>query len=155
MSDETRVKSTIYVTGLDPATTSDTLYSFFLPFGEIVDVNLPTDKSTAQAKGFGYVEFSAPEDAAAAIDNFDQAELYGKVIKVTQAKNLGGRDGNAGRTEGLGSKVAVWEQDGWLKKHEVDEEDKKAVEQAAAKGTGPDPMEGLEGLDVAGPKPKS
>ncbi|KAF3904800.1 hypothetical protein ABW20_dc0103930 [Dactylellina cionopaga] len=164
MSDETRVKSTIYVTGLDPThTTSDVLYSFFLPFGEIVDVHLPTDKSTSQSRGFGYVEYSQPEDAAAAIDNFDQAELFGKVIKVSQAKNLAGGSsggGAGGRNEGLGSKLAVWEQEGWLKKYEVDEEDKKAVEMAAAAGAGvsgppADPMEGLEGLEFAGPKPKS
>ncbi|KAK6343401.1 hypothetical protein TWF730_010990 [Orbilia blumenaviensis] len=162
MSDETRVKCTIYVTGLDPPTTTQsTLHSFFIPFGPIADIHLPLEKSTSLSKGFAYVEFSEPQDAAAAIDNFDQAELFGRVIRVSQAKNLGFRDGGAGRNEsGLGSKVAVWEQEGWLKKHEVDEEDRKAVEGAkggagaAAGNVAGDPMEGLEGLDVAGPKMK-
>ncbi|KAF3184053.1 hypothetical protein TWF225_005096 [Orbilia oligospora] len=160
MSDETRVKATIYVTGLDPTTTtSSTLYTFFLPFGPITDVHLPLDKSTSLPKGFAYVEFTDAIDASAAIDNFDQAELFGRVIRVSQAKNLGFREGGAGRVEsGLGSKVAVWEQEGWLKKHEVDEEDRKAVERAkiasSSAGGGGDPMEGLEGLDVAGPKLK-
>ncbi|EGX46448.1 hypothetical protein AOL_s00109g20 [Orbilia oligospora ATCC 24927] len=165
MSDETRVKATIYVTGLDPTTTtSSTLYTFFLPFGPITDIHLPLDKSTSLPKGFAYVEFTDAIDASAAIDNFDQAELFGRVIRVSQAKNLGFREGGAGRVEsGLGSKVAVWEQEGWLKKHEVDEEDRKAVEgakgvasssSAGGGGGGGDPMEGLEGLDVAGPKLK-
>ncbi|RVD89810.1 uncharacterized protein DFL_000802 [Arthrobotrys flagrans] len=155
MSDETRVKATIYVTGLDPTTTTpSTLHTFFLPFGPIADIHLPLEKSTSLAKGFAYIEFTDPLDATAAIDNFDQAELFGRVIRVSQAKNLGFREG--GKVEGgLGSKVAVWEQEGWLKKYEVDEEDRKVVEGARGNvGGGGDPMEGLEGLDVAGPKLK-
>ncbi|KAF3903091.1 hypothetical protein ABW21_db0203441 [Orbilia brochopaga] len=157
MSDETRTKCTIHVAGLDPSTTSSDVHSYFLPFGEIVDIHLPFDKQTQTARGFAHVEFSDPVDADAAIDNTDQAELFGKVIRVTRAKAAvnAGRDG--GVTEGLGSRVAVWEQEGWLKKHEVDEEDRKAVEEAGGKvkedgERREDPMEGLEGLDVAGPK---
>lgn len=52
------------------------------------------------------MEFSLPEDAREAIDNMDQAELYGKVIKCNQAKPQ--KDAN----EGLGSRTAVWEQVG-------------------------------------------
>lgn len=44
-----------------------------------------------------------------------------------------------------------------MEKHEVSEEDRmatqKAKEEAMAK-EGMDPMQGLEGLDVAGPKPE-
>jgi RNA recognition motif-containing protein len=60
--------------------------------------------STEPHRGFGYVEFEDPEDVKDAIDNMDQAELFGKVIKVNQAKppkNV---------NEGLGSKTALWEQ---------------------------------------------
>lgn len=55
-------------------------------------------------RGFGYVEFSLAEDMEEAISNMDQSELYGRVIKVNQAKP----QKNAG--EGLGSRTAVWEQ---------------------------------------------
>lgn len=46
-------------------------------------------------------------------------------------------------------------QEGWLAENAVSEEDKLAAERAKS---GPqdrpdDPMQGLEGLDVAGPKP--
>lgn len=45
-------------------------------------------------------------------------------------------------------------QEGWLAKHAVSEEDRKANEQAQDETNGPmDPMQGLEGLDEAGPKP--
>ena len=55
-------------------------------------------------RGFGYVEFSLAEDAREAIDNMDQSELYGRVIKCNQAKP------QKDASEGLGSRTAVWEQ---------------------------------------------
>ena len=55
-------------------------------------------------RGFGYVEYEIPADAQEAIDNMDQSELFGKVIKVAQAKPQ--KDSN----EGLGSKQAIWTQ---------------------------------------------
>lgn len=47
-------------------------------------------------------------------------------------------------------------QEGYLVEHAVNEEDRNAAQQARmGAGTRPeDPMEGLEGLDVAGPRPQ-
>ncbi|KAI9712804.1 MAG: hypothetical protein M1820_001426 [Bogoriella megaspora] len=152
MSDATRLKNTVYVGGLDNAVTAQTLQDAFVPFGEIIDISLPKPdlvSSTDPHKGFGYVEFQEPGDAREAIDNMDQSELYGRVIKVAQAKpqkNL---------NEGLGSKKAIWEQAGWLEKHGGGEEGGTREEQDedGVKSRPADPMQGLEGLDVAGPKP--
>lgn len=47
-------------------------------------------------------------------------------------------------------------QEGWLAKNAVSEEDRLAAERARMGGDDnrpDDPMQGLEGLDVAGPKP--
>jgi len=106
MSD-TRLKSTVFVGGLDNAVTVHTLHAAFVPFGEIVDVSLPKPEapsSTDPHRGFGYVEFEQMMDAREAIDNMDQSELYGRVIKVAAAKPQ--KDHN----EGLNSKSALWEQ---------------------------------------------
>lgn len=109
MSKEARLKATIYIGGLDNAVTPQILHSAFIPFGDIVDVSLPKPElpsSKDPHRGFGYVEFESAADAKEAIDNMDQSELFGRVIRVAQAKpsqkDLG--------FEGLGSKVAVWEQ---------------------------------------------
>jgi len=151
MTEAARLKSTVYVGGLDQAVTARTLTEAFIPFGEIVDISLPKPEapsSTDRHRGFGYVEFELPQDAKDAIDNMDQSELYGRVIKVAAAKPQ--KDSN----EGLGSKTAIWEQEGYLAKHVVSDEDRIATEQTIiAKTSRPeDPMQGLEGLDVAGPK---
>ncbi|KAM5464221.1 putative peptidylprolyl isomerase [Microsporum audouinii] len=155
MTDASRLKGTIYVGGLDQAVTARTLSEAFIPFGEIVDISLPKPElpsSTDLHRGFGYIEFELPQDAKEAIDNMDQSELYGRTIKVAAAKPQ--KESN----EGLGSKTAIWEQEGYLAKHAVSEEDRMATGEAGETGTSnnrpEDPMQGLEGLDVAGPKPE-
>ena len=37
-------------------------------------------------RGFGFVEFEDPLDAAEALDNLDDAQLFGRVLKVKLAK---------------------------------------------------------------------
>ncbi|EAQ86664.1 hypothetical protein CHGG_07917 [Chaetomium globosum CBS 148.51] len=152
MADTSRWKSTVYVGGLAPAVTKTTLQEAFLPFGEIADVSLPKNENPSTAatephRGFAYVEFEDVEDAKEAIDNMDQAELFGRVIKVSAAK----APKSAGQV--LGGKTAVWEQEGWLAENAVSEEDRLATDQAQ-NARPDDPMQGLEGLDVAGPKPE-
>lgn len=41
----------------------------FIPFGDIMDVQMPLDYESQKHRGFAFVEFEAVEDAAAAIDN--------------------------------------------------------------------------------------
>ncbi|KAF1811240.1 hypothetical protein P152DRAFT_508189 [Eremomyces bilateralis CBS 781.70] len=151
MSDAARLKATVYVGGLDLGVTTQTLHAAFVPFGDIVDITLPKPELPSNKdphRGFGYVEFESAEDAREAIDNMDKSELYGRVIKVAPAKP------QKEQNEGLGSKTAIWEQEGWLAKNAVSDEDRLAVQDArGAAEEGPmDPMQGLEGLDVAGPK---
>ena len=107
MTDAARLKATVYVGGLDNAVNEKVLADAFLPFGEIVDISLPKPdlpSSTDPHRGFGYVEFEVQGDAKEAIDNMDQSELFGRVIKVSAAKPQ--KENN----EGLGSRTAVWEQ---------------------------------------------
>ncbi|KAK1782892.1 putative apoptosis regulation protein [Copromyces sp. CBS 386.78] len=145
MTDTTRWKATVHVRGLAPAVTTATIHDAFIPFGEISDISLPKNEkpdSTDPHRGFAYVEYEDEEDAKEAIDNMDQSELFGRVIRVSAAKVP------KSAKEGLGSKTAVWEQEGWLAENAVSEEDRLAA-------TAPDdPMQGLEGLDVAGPRPQ-
>jgi len=168
MSDAARLKCTIHVGGLDATITAPLLTQAFLPFGEIISIQLPESPTAANAtinpndpsaatadgaaahRGFALIEYETQVDAAAAIDNMDQSVLAGRVLKVSQAKpSSRERPG-----EGLGSKVAVWEQEGWLARHVISKEDKAAAQNAQEglnRRRAVDPMQGLEGLDVAGP----
>lgn len=109
MTDTARWKATVHVSGLATLATVATLHDAFLPFGDIADVTLPKNENpnssaTEPHRGFAYVEFENADDAKEAIDNMDQSEFFGRVIKVTAAKIPKSAD------EGLGSKKAVWEQ---------------------------------------------
>ena len=79
----------------------------------------------------------------------DQSMLAGKTLSVAQAKP------QKDAASVLGSKTAVWEQEEWIKKHEVGDEEREEVERERREEAerGMDPMKALEGLDIAGPKP--
>ena len=61
------------------------LHAAFIPFGEIKDVKTPLDQATQKHRSFGFVTFLEKEDANAAMDNMDGAELYGRVLTVNYA----------------------------------------------------------------------
>ncbi|CAO0791475.1 unnamed protein product [Mucor circinelloides] len=124
-------KTTLYIGGIDQHVDSAILHAAFIPFGEIVAVQLSPDNSKDKAgsnthKGFGFVEYELPEDCQAAIDNMHLAELNGKVIKVQLAKPH-----NITAT----SHRAVWTEESWLQKYantEDNKEDADETEQQAA-----------------------
>ena len=107
MAEKSRLKSTLFIGGLDNQVTQMLLYEAFIPFGEIVEVTLPKPdlpNSSDPHRGFGYIEFEDSNDAKEAIYNMDQSEIFGRVVKVAAAKPQ--KEAN----EGLGSKTAIWEQ---------------------------------------------
>ncbi|EKX44360.1 hypothetical protein GUITHDRAFT_50524, partial [Guillardia theta CCMP2712] len=81
-------KRTLYVGGLDEEVNVDTLRAAFIPFGELVDVNIPLDNETGKHRGFGFVEYEFPDDAAEAIFNMNNGELNGRVLSVNLAKPI-------------------------------------------------------------------
>ncbi|KAL8915121.1 MAG: hypothetical protein Q9171_000424 [Xanthocarpia ochracea] len=151
MSDAVRLNSTIYVGGLENAVNEKLLADAFLPFGQIVNVTLPKPdlpSSKEPHRGFGYIEFEVAGDAKEALDNMDQSEFFGRVIKVAAAKPQ--KDSN----QGLGTKTAVWETEGWIAKHGgVSQEDRLATQQAQRAKAPGDPMASLD-TDIAGPYPE-
>ncbi|QSL64058.1 hypothetical protein MERGE_000213 [Pneumocystis wakefieldiae] len=124
MSSEQRNQATLHVVGLAPEVTETMLHEMFIPFGEIVSVELPRDDTTEEPhQGFGYVEFEHVQDAREAIDNMDQSEVLGRILHVTTAK------AERKILEGLGSKIPVWEQEAWIQQYQVNKEDRKVVEE--------------------------
>lgn len=83
-------KTTLYVGGLEESVNDATLHAAFIPFGDIKDVNIPMDHATGKHRGFGFVEFEDKEDAAAAVENMNNAELFGRVLKVGACQPLHG-----------------------------------------------------------------
>lgn len=111
-------KNTLYVGGLAEEVNESILHSAFIPFGDIKDVKTPLDQATQKHRSFGFVTFLEKEDAAAAMDNMDGAELYGRVLTVNYAlpeRIKGGEQGWAAQP--------IWaDADTWFERQQQEEE---------------------------------
>ena len=87
-------KRTLYVGGLEESVTEATLRAAFLPFGELSEVNLPMDGTGSKHKGFAFLQYDQKDDAAEAIDNMHNSELFGRVLRVNLAKADALKGGN-------------------------------------------------------------
>ncbi|CAH2262401.1 jg26898 [Pararge aegeria aegeria] len=94
--------------GLAEEVDEKVLNAAFVPFGDLVDVQIPLDYETEKHRGFAFIEFENAEDAAAAIDNMNDSELFGRTIRVNIA---------APQRIKEGSTRPVWSEDSWLQKH--------------------------------------
>jgi RNA recognition motif-containing protein len=98
--------SKLYVGNLAYAVTNDDLQQLFAQVGQVQSVAIITDKFSGQSKGFGFVEMASADDAAKAIQQFNETELKGRNIKVNEAKpresSFGGGGGNRGGGGGGG-----------------------------------------------------
>ncbi|XP_059048946.1 peptidyl-prolyl cis-trans isomerase E [Achroia grisella] len=108
MTSKPNSKRTVYVGGLAEEVDEKVLNAAFVPFGDLVDVQIPLDYETEKHRGFAFIEFENAEDAAAAIDNMNDSELFGRTIRVNIA---------APQRIKEGSTRPVWSDDTWLQKH--------------------------------------
>jgi peptidyl-prolyl isomerase E (cyclophilin E) len=132
-------KTTVYVNGLDNMVTEQTLHAAFLTFGDIVSIQLPPDpRIEGQHRGFAFVEFELPEDAAAAIENMHLSEMYGKVIRVSLA-----RPGKGGQS--FFSLKPIWAQEGYVPPEMADNAEDMEVD-----GQMPPPAEAGEASEPSG-----
>jgi RNA recognition motif-containing protein len=91
----------IYVGNMSYNTSEDTLRQLFAQYGEVVSVNVITDRYTGRAKGFGFVEMASDDAARAAMGALNGREVDGRQLKVNEANDKP-RDSNRG--SGGGSK---------------------------------------------------
>ncbi|ARV60448.1 RNA-binding protein [Nostocales cyanobacterium HT-58-2] len=76
----------IYVGNLSYSVTQDELTKVFSEYGTVTRVQLPTDRETGRARGFGFVEMESEAAENAAINALDGAEWMGRVMKVNKAR---------------------------------------------------------------------
>jgi RNA recognition motif-containing protein len=86
----------IYVGNMSYSTTEDSIRSLFASYGEVVSVNLITDRYTGESKGFGFVEMAQDEQASAAITALNGRELDGRQLRVDVAQDKPRGDSRSG-----------------------------------------------------------
>jgi RNA recognition motif-containing protein len=93
----------LFVGNMNFQTTESDLRALFEPFGEIVRIQVMTDRDTGRSRGFGFVEMADDEGAAQAIAALNGKELDGRALNVNEARPKPERSGGGGGRGGSGS----------------------------------------------------
>jgi len=76
----------VYVKNLSDEVTDERLLQEFQKFGQIANAKVMSDAMTGKSKGFGFICFSAPEEATKAITEMNGRMLDGKPLYVALAQ---------------------------------------------------------------------
>lgn len=80
--------SKLFVGNLDFSVTAEDLKAFFAEAGAVTDAAVIMDKMTGRSRGFGFVTMGTEDEAKAAIEKFNGADLKGRKINVNVAKPM-------------------------------------------------------------------
>jgi RNA recognition motif-containing protein len=76
----------IYVSNLNFSTAAESLHELFSTYGEVVSVNIITDRETGRSRGFGFIEMPNDAEAQKAIEELNETNFEGKTINVNVAR---------------------------------------------------------------------
>ena len=76
----------LYVGNLSFRTTSEELREAFGAAGTVESASVIEDRDTGRSRGFAFVEMATPEEAAAAIEQFNGKDFGGRNLTVNEAK---------------------------------------------------------------------
>jgi cold-inducible RNA-binding protein len=82
------VASKLYVGRLPYAVNDAELQELFAAHGTVESARVITDRDSGQSKGFGFVEMSNDDEAAAAIQALNNHEIQGRQIAVSVARPM-------------------------------------------------------------------
>ena len=80
------LSASLYVRGLSEKTRYEDLKKIFGRYGRLVDITLPVDYYTRDAKGYGFVEYEESRDAEEALHALDRYRLLGRELEVEFAR---------------------------------------------------------------------
>ena len=76
----------LFVGNLSYQTIESDLQEYFSQAGVVTSVNLMFDKVTGKSRGFAFIEFATPEEAAKAVEQFHNKEFQGRPLTVNIAR---------------------------------------------------------------------
>ena len=76
---------TIYIGNLSFQAEQEDLLDLFSQYGEVKSASLPLDRETGRKRGFGFIEMNTDEDEQKAIDDLQNVEWMGRMIRVNKA----------------------------------------------------------------------
>ncbi|CAO2816369.1 unnamed protein product [Amaranthus hypochondriacus] len=81
-ANDVQESSRLYIHNLPYTSIEDEVKELFNHFGEVKEVNFIIDKELKRFKGYGYVLYSTPKEAARALKNLDQTIFHGRILHV-------------------------------------------------------------------------
>ena len=93
---------TIYVGNLSFQAEREDLVDLFAQYGEVRQCSLPLDRETGRKRGFAFVELAQEADEQKAIDDLQDVEWMGRMIRVNKATPREGGGGGGGGGGGRG-----------------------------------------------------
>ena len=88
---------TIYVGNLSFQAEREDLLDLFSQYGEVRQCSLPLDRDTGRKRGFAFVELDSDAAEQKAIDDLQNVEWMGRMIRVNKATPREGGGGGGGR----------------------------------------------------------
>ncbi|RPB24834.1 polyadenylate binding protein [Terfezia boudieri ATCC MYA-4762] len=76
----------VYVKNIDPSVTDEEFRELFEKYGAITSASLTRDAETNASRGFGFVNFTAHESAAKAVDALHETDYKGQKLYVGRAQ---------------------------------------------------------------------
>ncbi len=97
---------TIYIGNLSFQAEQEDLLDLFSQYGDVKSASLPLDRETGRKRGFAFVEMNNDSDEQKAIDDLQNVEWMGRMIRVNKAtpreRTGGGGGGYGGGNRGGG-----------------------------------------------------
>lgn len=82
----------LFVAGLPFSSSENDIKTHFEAAGVVTLVQIIIDKFSGRSKGFGFVEFEKEEDAAKAVQMFNETDFGGRKLIVAEAKPMEKRE---------------------------------------------------------------
>jgi RNA recognition motif-containing protein len=93
---------TIYIGNLSFQAEQEDLLDLFSQYGEVAKCSLPLDRETGRKRGFAFVEMASDAEEQKAIDDLQNVEWMGRMIRVNKATPRQGGGGGGGYGGGGG-----------------------------------------------------
>ena len=104
-SNQSQTGMTIYIGNLSFQAEQEDLLDLFSQYGEVKKCSLPLDRESGRKRGFAFVEMGNDSDEQKAIDDLQDVEWMGRMIRVNKAtprERSGGGGGPRGGGYGRG-----------------------------------------------------
>ncbi|CAE6485609.1 unnamed protein product [Rhizoctonia solani] len=85
--DQYKDSAYIFIGGLHVDMTEGDVITVFSQYGEVMDVNLPRDKTTGKQRGFGFLMYEDQRSTVLAVDNLNGAQVLGRTLRVDHVQN--------------------------------------------------------------------